>query len=87
MVQNAMTMLELQVKGKDAALTDAQVFDANGRPWPTFLQQSDTGEESRCQIMIAGKPQPPLSLILLASSGGTALEVPILVEHVTLINK
>jgi hypothetical protein len=87
MVQNGMTTLELQVKGKEAALTDVQVFDADGRPWPTFLQLSDTGEENSCQIMVAGKPQPPLSLAWLAGSGGTTVEVPILVEHVTLVNR
>ena len=87
MVQSGMTMLRLEVKGQRAALTDAQVFDADGKPWPTFLQQSDTGEEGMCQIMIAGKPQPPLSLALLASGSGSTVEVPILMEHVALGKK
>jgi len=86
MVQNGMTMLMLQVKGKQAVLKDAQVFDAEGKPWPTFLQEQDFGndESGMCQIMVAGRPQPPLSLAFLASSGGLAVEVPILVEHVLL---
>jgi len=87
MVQNGMTLLMLQVQGKQAALTDAQAFDAQGRPWPTFLQQQDTSDQGMCQIMIAGKPQPPLSLALLASGGGPVVEVPILLEHVALSNK
>jgi len=86
MVQSGMTVLSLQVKGTQATLTDAQVFDADGKPWPTFLQQQDSGggEESSCQIMVAGKPQPPLSLALASSGGGSSVTVPILVEHVTL---
>ena len=86
MVQSGMTMLKLQVKGKQTALTDAQVFDADGKPWPTFLQQQDfaAAKKESCQIMVAGKPPPPLSLALLASGGGATVDVPILVEHVTL---
>ena len=85
MAQSGMTMLELQVKGKQTALTDAQVFDANGKPWPTFLQQQDFGggDANSCQVLVAGKPEPPLSLAFLASGGGPTVEVPILVEHVT----
>jgi len=86
MVQSGMTVLSLQVKGTQTTLTDAQVFDADGKPWPTFLQQQDIGggEEGICQIMVAGKPQPPLSLALVASGGGVSVTVPILVEHVAL---
>jgi hypothetical protein len=86
MVQSGMTVLSLQVKGTQTTLTDAQVFDTDGKPWPTFLQQQDSGggEESSCQIMVAGKPQPPLSLALAASGGGASVTVPILVEHAAL---
>jgi len=86
MLQSGMTMLMLQVKGAGAALTDAQVFDADGRPWPTFLQAQDSGmgDSGSCQILVAGQPRPPLSLALQASGGGTSVTVPILVEHVPL---
>ncbi len=86
MIQGGMTMLTLQVKGSAATLTDAQVFDAEGKPWPTYLQQQDFGggDATSCQLMIAGKPQPPLSLALQASGGGATVAVPILVEHVAL---
>jgi hypothetical protein len=87
MAQSGMTILTLQVNGQQAALTDAQVFDADGKPWPTFLQQQDVGEQGACQIMVAGKPQPPLSLALVASGGGSAVEVPILLEHVGITTK
>ena len=88
MDQNGMTVLSLQTQGTQAALLDAQVFDASGRPWPTFLQQPNFGggDESGAsfQIMVAGKPQPPLSLAVLASGSGSTVEVPILLEHVSL---
>ncbi len=83
MAQGPMTMLMLRVKGQQAALVDAQLFDASGKPRPTFLQQQDFGgaEEGTCVVMIAGKPAPPLSLALLASGSGSEVDVPI-VEHV-----
>ena len=84
--QSGMTMLTMQVSGKQASLADAQAFDAEGKPWPTSLQQSDSGgnETATCQVLIAGRPQPPLSLALLVSGGGATVEVPILVEHIPL---
>ena len=87
MAQNGMTMLTLQVSGKDAALTDAQVFDARGKPWPTFLQSMNFGgsaDTETCEVMVAGKPEGPLSLALAASGNGTTVEVPILMEHVSI---
>lgn len=89
MAQNGMTVLTLQISGKGAALTDAQVFDASGKPWPTFLQSMNfggMGDSETCEIMVAGKPQAPLSLAFAASGNGTAVEVPILVEHVSFSN-
>ena len=84
MNQGGMTMLMLQAKGP-ASVTDAQVFDASGRPWPTFLMQQDSGGEGEsCQVIVAGAPTPPLSLALKTTAGGTAVEVPVLVEHVKL---
>jgi hypothetical protein len=84
MVESGMTTLSLATSGGRAALVDAQVFDEEGRPWPTTLIQSDSsgGEERSCQIMVAGKPKPPFSLALAVSGVGTSVEVPILVEHV-----
>ncbi|HEX9046180.1 MAG TPA: hypothetical protein VF988_04075 [Verrucomicrobiae bacterium] len=86
MNQGSMTMLMLQTKGKSATLTDAQVFDANGKPWPTFLLQRAFGgqDDGSCQMLIAGQPQPPLSLAFLASGSAATVTVPIVVEHVSL---
>lgn len=86
MAQTGMTMLTLQVKGNRATLTDAQVFDANGKPWPTFLQQQDLGsiETHICEVLVAGNPSPPLSLALMVSGGGSTVNVPFSLENVTL---
>ena len=84
MVQSGMTMLSLETGAGKAVLVDAQVFDAEGRPWPTTLMQSDSsGPGNRsCQVMVSGKPKPPFSLALLLSGVGASVEVPVLVEKV-----
>jgi len=86
MAQAGMTMLTLQVAGKQVALTDVQIYVSAGKPWPTFLQQQDfgPGDATMCQLLVAGKPEPPLSLALRASGGGTTVQVPFLLEHVSL---
>jgi hypothetical protein len=88
-VQGGMTMLSLETSGGKATLVDAQVFDADGRPWPTTLLQSDaTGAEDRsCQVMVAGKPKPPFSLALAVGGVGASVGVPILVENVPIGDK
>ena len=86
-VEGGMTMLMLQTGGEQATLTDAQVFDAEGKPWPTFLNQVERGEEGSCQIMIAGKPQPPLSLALLVAGGGSTVEVPVELDHIGILTQ
>ena len=89
MAQSGMTTLQLEIKGGKGALVDAQAFDADGKPWPTFLQMESTGmgDNSSCQLMIAGSPKPPLSLAFTASGAGSSVEVPVLVEHVPLTAK
>ena len=89
MVQSGMTMLSLETSGGKAALMDAQVFDADGHPWPTTLVQSDStvGDDRSCQIMVAGKPKPPFSLALAVGGVGASVEVPILLENVPVGDK
>ena len=82
MAQSGFTMLMLQVGGKKAVLSEAQVFDAEGRPWPTFLQQQAFGDEGSCSIMVAGRPKAPLSLAFVATSVGADVEIPIVLEKV-----
>jgi hypothetical protein len=86
MAQSGMTMLTVQIAGKGAAVTDAEIYDAAGKPWPTFLQQSmgESGDSETSEIIVAGKPQPPLSLALVTSGTGAAVDVPIEVEHIPL---
>jgi len=80
--QSGFTTLMLQVSGKKGALTDAQVFDATGRPWPTFVQPQTSGQAGACSLSVAGRPSPPLSLALLVTSMGLEVEVPIVLEKV-----
>jgi hypothetical protein len=89
MVQSGMTTLSLETSGGKATLVDAQVFDAEGRPWPTMLVQDDSSssEERSCQVMVAGKPKPPFSLAVAVSGVGASVAVPILVEHVAVGDK
>ena len=86
MVQSGMTMLMLQINGTKGVLVDAQVFDAQGKPWPTFLSTEGMGlgEGNGCQLMVPGSPPPPLSLAVVASGAGSSVEIPVLVEHVPL---
>ena len=86
MVQSGFTVVSLNVKGKTATLGNAQIFDADGKPWPTIFSQSQE-EGSTVQIVVAGKPQPPLSLALVASGAGATVEVPIVLEHVAVVQK
>jgi hypothetical protein len=88
MIQSGMTMVSLETGGGMAALVDAQVFDVDGRPWPTTLMQSEsTGEDRSCHIMVAGKPKPPFSLALAVGGVGASVGVPILVENVPIGEK
>ena len=68
---------------------DAQVFDSDGRPWPTSLiqQDQDGGETRSCQLMVAGKPKPPFSLALALGGIGASVSVPVLVETVPIGDK
>jgi hypothetical protein len=77
-------MLVLGVSGTEAALTGLQAFDADGRPWPTIMQEMNLGEHGSCTVMIPGQPKAPLSLALLASGIGAAVQVPILIENLPL---
>jgi len=86
MSQSGMTMLMLQINGKKGVLVDAQVFDAHGKPWQTFLGQQNMGgvEGNGCQLMVPGSPPAPLSLAVVASDSGSSVDVRVLVEHIPL---
>jgi hypothetical protein len=86
MAQSGVTMLMLQIAGNKGVLVEAQVFDAQGKSWPTFIGQQMTEGEggSGCQLMVAGSPTAPLSLAVVASGSGSSVAVPVLVEHIPL---
>lgn len=88
MVQSGMTMISLEAGGK-SSLLDAQVFDADGRPWPTTVMGADSsgGDERSCQLLVAGKPKPPLSLALAVGGVGASVSLPILLENVPIGDK
>lgn len=81
-VYYGMTTVGLAVKGRRSLLLDAQVFDADGRPWPTACQRRDTGEGEGCDLVVVGRPRGPLSLAVLASSQDTIVEAPLVLDHV-----
>ncbi len=89
MVQSGMTMLSLETGGGNAALVDAQVFDVDGKPWPTTMIQAEGagGEERGAQLVVAGKPKPPFSLALELGGVGASVGVPIVLENVPLGDK
>jgi len=74
----------LETGGGKAGLRDAQVFDAEGRPWPTTLvEDTSSGLGNRSsQILVTGQPKPPFSLGLVVSGLGASVPVPLLVEKV-----
>jgi hypothetical protein len=87
MNQSGMTILAFQLTGEKGGIGDMQVFDSEGHPWPTHVQQMDAGEGGSLAVMVAGKPQPPLSLALVAKSIGTSVELPIQLEHIPVGSK
>jgi hypothetical protein len=82
MSQGSFTSLMFDASGSKATVTDAQVYDADGRPWPTFFMRQGFGGEDAMTVMVAGKPKMPLSLALVASGAGASVIVPILLEKV-----
>lgn len=82
--QGPFTTLMIQAGGSKLSVTDGQVYDAAGRPWPTFFQKQGFGEEGSFVLMVAGRPAAPLSLALVASGVGASVDVPFLIEKVPL---
>src|SRR5207249_2179608 len=78
MQQMGMTMLSLQVRGKQASLVEAQIYDASGQPCPTTLaMEQASGEMASCQVIVSGKVTEPLSLAYVVRELGKTVTVPI----------
>jgi len=82
--QGPITTLMIQAGGSKVSVTDGQVYDAVGRPWPTMFQKQGFGEEGSFVLMVAGRPAAPLSLALVVNGVGASVDVPFLVEKVPL---
>jgi hypothetical protein len=81
MYQGSMTMMMLEGQGSSANLKELQVYDAQGRPWPTMLAREHSyGHNSSYQVVVAGQPPAPLSIAVVLNSGGTTVKVPIQLE-------
>jgi hypothetical protein len=74
----------IQPGGGKMSVTDGQVYDAAGRPWPTMFQSREFGEEGSIGLMVAGRPKGPLSLALVVTGIGASVDVPFVVEKVPL---
>ena len=84
MAQGPVTSLMIQTGGSKLSVTDGQVYDAAGRPWPTIFQRQDFGDEGAFGLVVAGKPAAPLSLALVVNGVGASVNLPLLVEKVPL---
>ena len=82
MSQGSFLSLMFDTSASKASVTDAQIYDADGRPWPTFFLPRGFGGADAIVVMVAGKPKPPLSLAVVASGEGATFTVPIRVEKV-----
>jgi hypothetical protein len=80
-IQPGYTMLALNLAGGASGLNDVLIYDASGRPWPTYSRE-DGGEERSCQLMIPGQPQPPLSMAIILNASGGGVRVPIVLDKV-----
>jgi len=87
MSQNGMTMIMLNGERSKGTVTDMQVFDADGRAWPTAFNAREMGMGGMMQAMVPGKPATPLSLAFVVSGVGATVDVPILLEKIAIGSK
>jgi hypothetical protein len=84
-----MTSISLEISGSQRALMDAQVYDADGRAWPTTLAEQDQteAEERTVQLAVMGTPKPPFSLALAWSGTEATFDAPVRLENVPLTGR
>lgn len=80
--------LLLETESDTCILKEVQVYDADGKPCPTMSVSGPMmmDEEGETQILVAGKPKPPLSLGITISGGGTSVKLPIELQDAPLRN-
>jgi hypothetical protein len=86
MAQANMTAITLEISGGERALVDAQIYDADGRAWPTTLGEQDQTEagERMVQLAVMGRPKPPFSLALAWSGTEATFDAPVRLENIPL---
>lgn len=80
--QSTFTWLTLDTTGSTASLTDGQVYDAEGRAWPTFFKKEGSAGANSMTLAVVGQLKAPFSLALVASGAGVTVTVPIQLENV-----
>ena len=87
LTQSGAMMIGLEAGGDNASLVDVQVFDADGKPWPTSFHKQNAFEDKKSfQVIVGGRPKAPLSLGLIVSGVGASVDAPISAEKVPIIN-
>jgi len=78
--------ISLRRSGRGALLTDVQVFDAKGNPWPTFSHGMDgDADDYSTDITVTGQPEGPLSIALVVDAGGPTVKVPIVLHDLPIL--
>jgi hypothetical protein len=72
-------MISFRFEENDPLISQIQVFDTQGQPWPTLYFPGFEND-----VIVLGDPEFPLSLALLARSGGNSVKVPIELSNISL---
>lgn len=75
-------MIYLSSEEDGSLISQVQVFDEQGKPWPTVYLSGT--EEEMAYIMVLGELEPPLSLAFLVSGSGSSVKVPIELSDISL---
>jgi hypothetical protein len=86
MVQAGNIMISLSSESESATVTDACVFDAAGKPWPTLFIKNGDDLGGSIQIQVSGEPPGPLSMALFVDAGGTKVKIPVRMENIPVGN-
>jgi len=80
-------VLDFTLATEAGSVLQAQVFDANGRAWPTSVVGYPyyMPGAGRLRLCVAGEPEPPLSLAFIVKAVGPAVEVPIKLKDVPIL--
>ncbi|NLX57579.1 MAG: hypothetical protein GXY74_00655 [Phycisphaerae bacterium] len=81
-----MTSITLSVKDDKAMLSQAQVFDAHGKPWPTLSPTRNMfGPSGDMTLIVPGSPEAPLSLAVVVETIGPSVTVPVALSDVPVV--